>query len=288
MVAFELQYLWNGIVSGSIIAVAALGLTLIFGVLNFINVAYGEYIALGAYFAYLGKVELGLPLYVGALMGVVGAAVVALLSHWAVFKRFDGKPPIILLIVSIGVSLILRNLIMLYWGGSSLGYDRAIEQADRYFGVSVLPIEMAIVVVSVVLLLGTYLLLKRTMVGIGMRGASDSMDLAKIRGINTRRLVIYVWLVAGATAGTSGILLGLHSQIRPLMGFHLLVALFAAVILGGIGDPIGAVISGYAIGLSQELSLVVLPSEYKTVVALLILVIGLLARPQGLFGEATR
>jgi len=287
MVAFELL-LWNGIVAGSIIAVAALGLTLIFGVLNFINVAYGEYIALGAYFAYLGKVELGLPLYVGALIGVVGAAIVALLSHWAVFKRFDAKPPIILLIVSIGLSIILRNLIMLNWGGSSLGYERPIEQANQYFGVFVLPVEMVIVVVSVVLLLGTYLLLKRTMVGIGMRGASDNMDLAKIRGINTRRLVIYVWLVAGATAGTSGILLGLHSQIQPLMGFHLLVALFAAVILGGIGDPIGAVVSGYAIGLSQELSLLVLPSEYKTVVALLILVIGLLARPQGLFGEATR
>jgi len=288
MVGFELQYLWNGIVSGSIIAVAALGLTLIFGVLNFINVAYGEYIALGAYFAYLGKVELGYPLVVGAIFGVIGAAVVALITHWVVFKRFDTKPPITLLIVSIGVSIILRNLIMINWGGSNLSYERPIEQADQVFGVFVLPIEVVIVAVSVLLLMGTYLLLQRTMVGIGMRGASDNMDLAKIRGIDTRRLVIYVWLVAGGIAGISGILLGLHSQIKPLMGFTLLIALFAAVILGGIGDPIGAVVSGYVIGLSQELSLVVLPSEYRTMVALIILVIGLLAKPQGLFGEATR
>jgi len=128
----------------------------------------------------------------------------------------------------------------------------------------------------------------RTRIGIAMRAASDDTDLARIRGIDTKRLVIYVSLIGGVIAGIAGVMLGIDSNINPTMGFLFLIPIFAAVILGGIGDPVGAVVGGYALGIGQNLSIIFIPSEYTPAFALLILIIGLLTRPSGLFGEATR
>jgi branched-subunit amino acid ABC-type transport system permease component len=288
MAAFDPQFLWNGLVVGSIIAVAALGLTLIFGILNFINIAYGDYMAVGAYFAFAANTQYDLPIVVAALIGMVVMAVGALAVDKLVFERFRSRSAIVLLVVSIGVAFVLRNLIRIVWGTGSRRFSGPIEAAPQYFGIRVLPDQVAIVVISVAILGGTYLLLRRTRIGIAMRAASDDTDLARIRGIDTERLVTYVWLVGGAIAGIAGILLGLDAQIRPNMGFTALIPIFAAVILGGIGDPIGAVAGGYAIGITQELSVVVIPTEYKPAIGLLLLIIGLLSKPEGIFGEATR
>ncbi|MEA5387164.1 branched-chain amino acid ABC transporter permease [Haloarculaceae archaeon H-GB2-1] len=173
-------------------------------------------------------------------------------------------------------------------GSGSKRFDVPIEEAPTYFGVRILADQVGIVVLSLCVLGGTYLLLRRTDVGIAMRAASDDTDLARLRGIDTERLVLYVWLIGGVIAGTAGVMLGLDAQLRPTMGFTALIPIFAAVILGGIGDPVGAVVGGYAIGILQEASVVVIPSEYKPLIGLILLVVGLLTRPDGLFGEATR
>jgi neutral amino acid transport system permease protein len=139
------------------------------------------------------------------------------------------------------------------------------------------------------LILGlVFLLLNRTQLGIAMRAASDDTDLARIRGIDTNRLVIYVSMAGGIIAGVAGIMLGIDSNLTPTMGFLFLIPVFAAVILGGIGDPLGAVVGGYVLGIGQNLSIMIIPSEYTPAFALLLLIIGLLTRPDGLFGEATR
>ncbi|NHN61308.1 MULTISPECIES: branched-chain amino acid ABC transporter permease [Halorussus] len=288
MAAFDPQFLWNGLVVGSIIAVAALGLTLIFGILNFINIAYGDYMALGAYVAFAANVQYDLNIVVAALLGMVGMAVGALVLDKLVFERFRSRSAIVLLVVSIGLAFVLRNLIRIVWGTGNRRFSGPIEAAPQVLGVRMLPDQVAILVISVAILAGTYVLLRRTRIGIAMRAASDDTDLARVRGIDTERLVTYVWLAGGAIAGIAGILLGLDAQIRPNMGFTSLIPIFAAVILGGIGDPIGAVAGGYAIGVTQELSVMVIPSEYKPAIGLLLLIIGLLSRPEGLFGEATR
>ncbi|WP_137286212.1 branched-chain amino acid ABC transporter permease [Halorussus salinisoli] len=288
MAGFDPQFVWNGLVVGSIIAVAALGLTLIFGILNFINIAYGDYMAVGAYFTFAANTQYDLPIVAAALVGMVGMAVGALVVDKLVFERFRSRSAIVLLVVSIGVAFVLRNLIRIVWGTRNRRFSGPIEAAPEVFGVRVLPDQVAIIVVSFVILGGTYLLLRRTRIGIAMRAASDDTDLARIRGIDTERLVTYVWIVGGAIAGIAGILLGLDAQLRPNMGFTALIPIFAAVILGGIGDPLGAVAGGYAIGLAQELSVVVIPSEYKPAIGLLLLIIGLLSKPEGIFGEATR
>lgn len=288
MAGFDPQFIWFGLVSGSLIALGALGLTLIFGILDFINIAYGEYMALGAFVAFGLNTQLGLPIVVSGLVAVLVMGPVAVALDKAVFQHFRNRSAIVLLVVSIGLSFIMRNVIRIVWGSGAKRFDVPIQEAPTYFGISILPDQVAILALSLVVLGLTFGLLRRTDIGIAMRAASDDTDLARIRGIDTERLVLYVWMVGGVIAGIAGVMLGLDSQLRPTMGFLALIPIFAAVILGGIGDPVGAVVGGYAIGLMQELSVVVIPSEYKPLIGLVLLVIGLLTRPDGLFGEATR
>jgi branched-subunit amino acid ABC-type transport system permease component len=288
MATFDPQFVWFGLVTGSLIALGALGLTLIFGILDFINIAYGEYMALGAFIAFGLNTQVGLPIVVSGAIAIVVMGPIAIALDKAVFQHFRNRTPIVLLVVSIGLSFILRNVIRVVWGSGSKRFDVPIEEAPTYFGIQILPDQVVIILLSLVVLGLTFVLLRKTDIGIAMRAASDDTDLARIRGIDTERLVLYVWLVGGVIAAIAGVMLGLDSQLRPTMGFLALIPIFAAVILGGIGDPVGAVVGGYAIGLLQELSVIVIPSEYKPLVGLALLVVGLLTRPDGLFGEATR
>ncbi|MFC6954697.1 branched-chain amino acid ABC transporter permease [Halorubellus litoreus] len=282
------QFIWFGLVSGSLIALGALGLTLIFGILDFINIAYGEYMALGAFIAYGLNTSTELPIYAVAVVGLFATGPLAVAMDKLVFQHFRDRSSIVLLVVSIGLAFILRNLIRVIWGSGSKRFDVPIEAAPTYFGVQILADQVAIVALSLVALGVTFLLLRRTDIGVAMRAASDDTDLAQLRGVDTERLVTYVWLVGGIIAGLAGVMLGLDGQLRPTMGFLALIPIFAAVILGGIGDPVGAVVGGYAIGLLQEVSVIVIPTEYKPLVGLALLVVGLLVRPDGVFGEATR
>lgn len=288
MAGFDPQFIWFGLVSGSLIALGALGLTLIFGILNFINIAYGEYMAAGAFIAYGLNTQVGLPIAVSGVLAVLIMAPVSVALDKAVFQHFRNRSPVVLLVVSIGLAFILRNVFRIIWGSGSKRFDVAIERAPTFAGIQILPDQVAIILLSLGALGATFLLLQRTDIGIAMRAASDDTDLARIRGVDTERLTLYVWAVGGMIAGIAGVMLGLDSIIRPNMGFLILISIFAAVILGGIGDPVGAVIGGYSIGMIQELSVIVMPSEYKPMVGLLLLVVGLLTRPDGLFGEATR
>jgi branched-subunit amino acid ABC-type transport system permease component len=288
MAGFDPQFVWFGLVTGSLIALGALGLTLIFGILDFINIAYGEYMALGAFIAFGLNTQVGLPIVLSGVVAVAVMGPVAVALDRAVFQHFRNRSAIVLLVVSIGLSFVLRNVIRVVWGSGSQRFDVPIEEAPTYAGIQILPDQVAIVLLSLVVLALTFVLLRKTDIGIAMRAASDDTDLARIRGVDTERLVLYVWLVGGVIAAIAGVMLGLDSQLRPTMGFLTLIPIFAAVILGGIGDPVGAVVGGYAIGLLQEVSVVVIPSEYKPLVGLALLVVGLLTRPDGLFGEATR
>jgi branched-subunit amino acid ABC-type transport system permease component len=286
--AFELQFLWNGLVQGSLLAVAALGLTTLFGILNFINIAYGSYFAFGAYIALSANISLGLPMWAAGPMGVVGAAVLSLVSDRVVFKKFRTRPPIILFIVSIGVAMILRNAIRVIWGTGSQNFDMPLRVAPQVMGVYILPEQVAILVISLLLLGGTYVLLRRTKLGISMRALSDDRELAKIRGLDTERIITHVWLITGAIAGLAGVLSAIDGNLTPIMGFTTIISVFAAVILGGVGNPFGAIIGGYTIGLAEEVSIIIIPSEYKLGVSLMIIIVVLLLKPEGIFGGTTR
>lgn len=281
-----LQLVWNGMVLGSILALGALGLTLIFGILNFINLAYGDYMASGAFVTL--TLAGTMPLVAAAIVGIVVAAIVALVTDKLVFTHFTDRGPVIMLVASIGVGFILRNLVRAIWGTGAHYYPGGTAGSFELFGVTILQYQLLIILASVVLVAGVFVLLQRTKIGIGMRALSDDMDLARVRGLNTSLLVTSVWLIGGGIAGVAGIMLGYDSQLVPTMGFGLLVPIFAAVFVGGIGDPVGGVISGYVLGIAMKVSTIAIPSTYEHAVALALLIGALLWRPEGVFGEAAR
>jgi branched-subunit amino acid ABC-type transport system permease component len=288
------QFAWNGLVVGSIFAVAALGLTLIFGVLDFILVCYGEYLALGAYFAWVAYVDFGIPIFVAVMIAMIGVAIISYVLDKTVFQYFraDDRDRVTLLIVSIGIAFILRNVIRIIWGTRSRAFRRqgaGVTESIEVAGVFIQPSQPIIIGASLVMLGVTFLVLRRTDVGIAMRAASDDLDLVRLRGIDTERLVVYVWLIGGAIAGLSGVLLGINAQVRPVMGFFAIILIFGAVIAGGIGSPTGAVGGGYLMGFIREMSVALgIPTNYKIAVAFVVFIGILLWRPDGLFGTSTR
>lgn len=282
------QLFANGIVIGSVIAVAAVGLSLVFGVLGLINVSHGDFLTLGAYTALI-FVGLGVPLYVAAVPAMlIGVTAMGGLEKilWKPM-RDRGTSNINLLIISIGLALVLRHVIFWVFGAQTQRFGQVSERID--FGLFALtPEDVFIVFASAVALIGVGLMLQKTRIGTAMRALSDNKDLAEASGINVNRVILYTWLIAGALTAYGGILLGLQGRLFPNMGWFLLLLIFAGVILGGIGSAYGAMIGSLVIGVAQEMathSAIGLPADLKTAVAFLVLILVLLVRPQGIFGR---
>jgi len=286
VVSFDPQFLVNGVIVGSTIALAAIGLTLIFGVLDFINFAHGEYLTIGAYAAFVANVTLGLPFVVAAAVAIPVTVVIALVLDRVVFYplRRQGVGGLALLITSVGLSMILRNGIETIWSSDNLRYGVAGAESVQVLGVRITAVQVAIVVVSLVLMVAIHLLLTRTVLGISMRATASNRSLALSSGVNAEGIVTWTWVIGAGLTAIAGVLIGLNTVVRPSMGFELLLVMFAAVILGGIGDPYGAMLGGLAIGMAQEVSVAFISSAYKPAVAFTIMVVLLLWKPEGLRG----
>ncbi len=283
-----LQLVANGVVIGSVIAVSAVGLTLVFGILKLINFAHGDFLTLGAFVAVVGT-GAGLPLYVAAIPAiVVGAGIAGGLEKvlWRPMRR-RGASTVHLLIISIGLALVLRHIIFWVFGSGVYRYMPVSRRID--FGpFSLTPQDAVIVAGSAVALFATALMLQKTRIGKAMRALSDNRDLAEASGINVDRMAMITWLIAGVLTAYGGILLGLQGRVFANMGWFLLLLIFAGVILGGIGSAYGAMIGSLLIGITQELathSAIGVPSDLKTSVAFLVLIVVLLVRPQGIMGK---
>jgi branched-subunit amino acid ABC-type transport system permease component len=279
--------LWSGFVQGSILAVGALGFTILFGILNFFNVAYAEYVTGGAYIL-LATSEAGIPIPVAVLSALVFVSLLSLAVDRAVFKPFRDRTPLTLLIVSIGVTFILRNMLRIQWGNQTRLLEFPVDGVVDIAGLRMSHEELLIVGIALVIVVAAFVIIQRTKIGIAMRGASENNDLIRVRGIDPERLTKYTVVISGFIAGVAGVLYSVNAQLNPLIGFSLLVPVFAAVIIGGVGDVRGAVFGGLSIGLIQETSVLVLSPTYKGAVALAIVIVALLVKPQGLFGETTR
>lgn len=286
MVSLDPQFLVNGLIVGSTISLAAIGLTLIFGVLNFINFAHGEYLTIGAYIAFVANVALGLPILVAAIVAVPATALFALVVDRAVFYplRRQGAGGLALLITSVGLSIVLRNSIEAIWSSDTRQYAFESGGAISVLGIKITAVQVIIIVVSLVLMLAIHLLLTRTMLGISMRATASNRSLAMSSGVDAERIVQWTWAIGAGLTAIAGVLIGLNTILRPSMGFGLLLVMFAAVILGGIGDPYGAMLGGLAIGFTQEVSVAFISAAYKPAVAFTIMVLLLLWKPEGLRG----
>ena len=281
-----LQLIVNGIVLGSIIALAAIGLTMVYGVLNFANFSHADFMALGAYIAFVLNVALGLNIILSFFIAIAIAGALGVLLDFLVWKPMRRKNAdlVSLVIISIGLSLIVRNAIIFIWGGSTRNFDLPVRRGIEMLGVTVTHNQLIGLGTAILFMVLVHFFLKNTKLGKAMRAISDDINLARMSGIDSDKVIMWMWFIGMGLAGVAGILYGLETTIRPNMGWFLILPMFAAVILGGIGNPYGAMVGGMIIGLSQELSMLILPSEYKMGVSLGIMILVLLFKPKGLFG----
>lgn len=279
-----IQLLVNGVAIGSVVALGAIGLTLTYGILRLANFAHGDMMTLGAYLtltANLSGLNLGLSLLLGAALTIAAA----LLTDVVLWSRLRDRhvTPTTLIIISIGLALFLRNGITLLWGTDNQQYDLPIASALDFGGIKIAQSRVIVVGLAMLAMLALHYLLHHTKMGKAMRAVADNIDLARISGIKVESVVIWTWVLAAGLTALGGGMYGLITVVRPNMGWFLIIPMFASVILGGIGNPYGAIAGAYVIGISQELSTLIIPSEYKLGIALVMMIIVLLCRPQGIF-----
>lgn len=263
-----------------------MGLTLIYGVLNFVNFAHGELIMWGAYFLYfLMEKPLNLPLSFALLPALFLTVLLGLGSDRLIFKPLRKANRLTLLITSLGLSFLLRNGAQLFWGAEIRTYGLEIKKGMRVLGVSITSNQVAIIVVSVLCIFLLYLFFYKSRMGKSMRAISDDLELARVMGIPSYRTIQWTWVIASSLAGLGGILLALDTNLHPGMGLINLVKAFAATLLGGVGNLWGALFGGMVIGIAENISIWILSPGYKDAIAFGIMVVMLLFRSSAVFSS---
>jgi neutral amino acid transport system permease protein len=278
----------NGLSLGAIYALGAVGLTLVYGILKLVNFAHGDFLTFGAYMAYLVNVTWGAPLVVAVFWAMVATALLGLLFERLLWGPMRAKHAgfLQLILMSIGLAFVIRAVVQWFWGTEIRTLDVNRTDTVDFLGLRIGQTELIALVVGVAVLVGVGLMLRVTLLGKRMRALSDDLDLAETAGIDTRRVILYTWVFAGALAGLAGVLAGSITSLRPELGFELLLPIFAAVILGGIGDAFGALVAGLVLGVMTEWSTLIIDARWKVAVGFLVLLIALVIRPQGIFGRA--
>ncbi len=283
-----------GLEFGLIIAMTAVGLSLIFGTTRLINFAHGELVTIGAVVAYIfGTSTFQWPFIIAVILAIVAVAFlggVLELGLWRPLRK-RGTGLIQMFIISIGLSLLLRNGIQYFFGASREQYQQVLPATQMTWGPLTLGVgDLIIMIISIVVLIVVAVMLQRTRMGKAMRALADNRDLAEASGINVDRVILQVWIIGGGLAALGGVLYGLlpSASVSFDMGFHLLLLMFAGIILGGLGSAYGAMLGSIVVGLVAQYSTVWFPAELENAWALLVLIIVLLVRPQGILGRLQR
>jgi branched-chain amino acid transport system permease protein len=299
------QAIMDGLVAGSLIGLGAIGITLTYSILRFANFAHGEFITWGAYLTLavatglgtlfgglttpIAPFSFGWSLPIAAVIAIVLSGGLALLVDAALFRplRARHSTVIIMVMASFGAALTLRNLLEFIATSKPAYYTRSLQIAMRLGGgVRATPDQLLSLAVALLFALAVHLLLTRSAIGRAMRAVSENPQLAGLVGIRVRRVIRIVWVLGAGLACVAGVSTGLIVQIRPEMGLDLLLPLFAAAILGGIGSVPGAMLAGLIVGLAEAFAVHLIGAQWRAAVSFVILVAVLLVRPQGLFGRA--
>jgi branched-chain amino acid transport system permease protein len=286
-----LQRSVDGIRLGLIIAICSVGLSLIFGTTGLTNFAHGEMVTFGGLMAFWLNVIIGIPLLLGAPLVVVLGGLFGYLFNELIFGRLRkrGIGLISQLVVSVGLSIMLRNFFLYQFGGRTRPLDDFSLQVAKKFGpVSITMRDLTTAIISLIVLVAVAMFLQRSRTGKAIRAVSDNAALASSTGIDTQRIIRIVWIAGGALAALGGLFRGLDEQVGFEMGSGLIFLMFAGITLGGLGSAYGALVGGFFVGLFVELASLVVPAELKNAPALLILVVVLIVRPQGILGRKQR
>lgn len=340
---FQTNLFVIGLIVGSVLALGAIGLTLIFGILRFANFAHGDMLMLGAYLAFffltgtivgertdtnigfgledlpgatssLADLSFGYGFLMSLALAAIVVAGVSVALDRLIYKRLRERDSniVVFAMTSLGIAFATRAVVLMIWGPDPRNYIPGLFYKHEYlFSVKLKSDEIFIMTAALAMSAAIYFLLYRTKLGKAMRAYSDNSNLAQVSGINTDRIVIWTWIVGGLLMGTAGVLLSLQANLKPELGFQLLLPLFAAAILGGVGKPQGAFIGGLVVGVAQETSgkfgqiwnhtfepllevltigtwspdMGTISAGYKPGIAFLVLIVILLLRPRGLFGS---
>jgi neutral amino acid transport system permease protein len=285
-VARVLQILLEGVKFGLIIAIASIGLSLIFGTTGLVNFAHGELVSFGAIVAYIVNVLLGVHFIPAAAIAVVLGGLTGAVLELGLWRplRHRGTGLIAALVVSIGLSLLWRYAMLFQFGGRTRPFGQySVQRAVSIGPVQIAPKDLISIVLAVAVLVAVGLMLQKTKAGKAMRAVADNRDLAESSGISVERVILFVWILGGALATLGGVMLGLAEQVSWQMGFQLLLLMFAGTILGGLGTAYGALVGSLIVGIFVQTSTLFISPELKNVGAFLVLM-----RPQGILGRAER
>ncbi len=298
------QVLVNSLITAAELGLLAVGLTMIYDILKFANFAHTEFAALGAYLAFLFNVAFGFNIFLAVILGALLTGMIAIGLDQAIFKRLRGAGAVTLMVTSFGLSIALRNVVRAAWGPAPRNYALALQKPLIVGGVRFTPLHIVIVVTALIFMFSLYLLLNRTRLGKAMRATSDNPELAQASGIATEKIIIWVWFIGAALAAVGGSLIGLETYLKPIMGFAIIIPVFSATILGGLGNPYGALLGALVVGLAENFGLYFnfanlvnlgglfhfvdkwyIPSGYKAAISFSILIAILLIQPRGILGR---
>lgn len=280
-----LQALINGLMSGTLIAVPAIGFSAIFAVLRYPNFAIASYATIGAFAAWWANTMLGLPVIPAIALAFLITGCIGVGAEETALKRLRSNGALIVAIASIALNLVLENIVRFIFGNDMKGYDLPLLRDIRFGELRIGPQQLQSLALAVVIMAAMFLFLRYTRFGKAMRAVADNPDLARLKGIDPARIaIVTVFLGAGLT-GVGGVLIGLDTSIDPLTGYRVLLSVFAAAVLGGLGSIPGAVVGALALGIAEELALIVVPATYRTAVGFVAILIMLTFRSRGILGE---
>jgi len=284
-VTILLQALINGVMAGTLIAVPAIGFTAIFAVLRYPNFAIASYATIGAFAAWWANAILGLAVIPALAIAFVITGLVGAAAEEAALSRLHGAGALAVAIASIALNLVLENVVRFVFGNDMKGYDLPLMRDWRFGELRIGPQQLQSLVLAVTIMAAMFVFLFYTRFGKAMRAVADNPDLARLKGIDPARIAIVTVFLGAGLSGVGGVLIGLDTSIDPLTGYRVLLAVFAAAVLGGLGSIPGAVVGALALGIAEELALIVVPATYRTAVGFAAILIMLTFRPRGILGE---
>lgn len=285
------QLLINGLIAGAIYALVASGFSLIYSTNKFIHFAHGAVIAFSAYILYFLFSVLGLNFGFSVILAIIFASLLGYTLNFLVYKQLRKKKSssVILLIASVGLLILLESLILIFFGANvkTIGFIK-FSKGMEFLGAIITPLQLVIIITSIIILIGLFLFMKKNKLGKAMRAVSDNKEVAEIVGISSEKIYSWSFIIGSAIAGIAAILISLEQNLVPSMGTNLMIKGFAAAIIGGIGSVHGAVLGAFLLGLVENFGIWYLPSGYKDAIAFVLLFIFLLLRPQGILGIKRR